>query len=218
ILHQELAAAHHAEARTHLVPKLPLNVVEDFWNVTIALGRAAKDLGDLLLVGGTVEHLALVSVLDAQHLLAVVVVAAALLPELRRLNGGHQHFLRARPVLLLAHDLPDLLEHAKAQREPGIDAGARLPDHAGAQHEPMRDDLRLRRVLANQRQEVSGKAHARSLLGVFCPKYQNLARTLGRRGRAVHALRRGLESARRDVLRCDKIMSQYRPSRTGEAR
>src|SRR5580704_4467562 len=28
VLHQELAAAHHAEARTHLVPELPLDVIE----------------------------------------------------------------------------------------------------------------------------------------------------------------------------------------------
>ena len=33
--------------------------------------------------------------------------------------------LRAGAVLLLAHDLLDLLQHAQAQRQPGIDAGRR---------------------------------------------------------------------------------------------
>ncbi len=122
----------------------------------------AEDVGDELLVGGPVEHAALVPVGDAQHLLAVILVATALLPQLGRLDGRHQHLERARRVLLLAHDLLDLLQHAEAQRQPGIDPGARLADHAGAQHEPVRDDLRLARVLAQQRQEIGGKTHGTS--------------------------------------------------------
>ena len=46
-------------------------------------------------------------------------------------------------VLLLAHDALDVLQHAQAERQPGIDAGAGLADQAGAQHQPVRDDLRL---------------------------------------------------------------------------
>ena len=66
-------------------------------------------------------------------------------------------------VLLLAHDLLDLLEHAEAQRQPGIDAGARLADHAGAQHQLVRDDLRLVRRLAQDGQEIAGEAHGTPL-------------------------------------------------------
>jgi hypothetical protein len=38
-------------------------------------------------------------------------------------------------VLFLADDLLDLLQHPQAQRQPGIDAGGLLPDHARAQHQ-----------------------------------------------------------------------------------
>jgi hypothetical protein len=72
-----------------------------------------------------------VAVGDAEHLLAVIVVAAALAPELRRLDRRHQHFESPCPVLLLADDLLDLLQHAKAERQPGIDAGGLLAEHAG---------------------------------------------------------------------------------------
>ena len=98
-------------------------------------------------------------VADAQHLLAVVVVAAGFAPELGRLDRRHQHLDRARPVLLLAHDGADLLQDAQAQRQPGVDAGRLLPDHAGAQHQPMRDDLRLFRRFLEDRQEIAGEAH-----------------------------------------------------------
>ena len=163
VLHQELAAAHHAKARPHLVAEFPLDVVEVLRQVAIALDRGADDLGDLLLVGRPVQHLAVVPVADAQHLLAVIVVAPALAPQLGRLHGRHQDLQSSGTVLLLAHDALDLLEHAQSQRQPGINAGARLADHPGAQHQPVRDDLRLARVLAQQRQEVLGKAHGSSL-------------------------------------------------------
>ena len=75
------------------------------------------------------------AVLDAQHLLAIGIVAAGFAPQVGRLDGRHQHFDGAGPVLLLAHDLLDLLQHAEAQRQPGVAAGRFLADHAGAQHE-----------------------------------------------------------------------------------
>ncbi len=159
ILHQELAPAHQAEARPHLVAELPLNVVEIERQILVRAHIGAKDFGDHLLVGRAVEHVALVAVLDAQHLLAVIVVAPALAPKLRRLDRRHQHLDRTGAVLLLAHDLLDLLEHAQAERQEGIDAGRLLAQHAGPQHEPMGDDLRLFRRLAQDRQEVTGQAH-----------------------------------------------------------
>ena len=159
ILHQELAPAHQAEARPHLVAELPLDMVEIERQILVRAHIGAKDFGDHLLVGRAVEHVALVAVLDAQHLLAVVVVAPALAPKLRRLDRRHQHLDRTRAVLLLAHDLLDLLEHAQAERQECIDAGRLLAQHAGAQHQAMGDDLRLFRRLAQDRQEVAGQAH-----------------------------------------------------------
>ena len=159
VLHQELAAAHDAEARPHLVAELPLDVVEVERQVAVGAHVGAKDVGDHLLVGRPVEHVALVPVDDAQHLLAVVVVAAALAPEIGRLDRRHQHFERPCPVLLLAHDLLDLLQDAEAERQPGIDAGRLLAEHAGAQHQPVRDDLRFLRRLLQDGQEIAGEQH-----------------------------------------------------------
>ena len=119
----------------------------------------ADDLGDLLLVGRAVQHLALVPVGDAQHFRAVGLVAAALPPQLRRLDGRHQHLEAAGRVLLLADDPLDVAQHPQAQRQPAIDAGAGLADHPAAQHQTVRDDLRLGRVLLQGRQEIAGKSH-----------------------------------------------------------
>ena len=105
VLHQEFAAAHDAEARPHLVAELPLDVIEVERQILVGPHIGAEDLGDHLLVGRAVEHVALVPVLDAQHLLAIVVVAPALAPQVGRLDRRHQHFDGAGAVLLLAHDL-----------------------------------------------------------------------------------------------------------------
>ncbi len=98
-------------------------------------------------------------VLDAQHLRTIGVVAAGLAPEIGELQRRHQQFDRPGPVHLLADDLRDLLQDAEAERQPGIDAGRLLPDHAGAQHQPVRDDLGLFRSFAENRQEITGKTH-----------------------------------------------------------
>ena len=112
VLHQELAAAHDAEARADLVAELPLDVVERARQVAVALHVVADERGQHFLVGRAVEHLAVVAVLDPQHLRPVGVVAAALPPQVRRLDGRHQHLDGAGAVLLLADDLLDLLEDA----------------------------------------------------------------------------------------------------------
>ncbi len=156
VLHQELARAHGAEARPHLVPEFPLDVIEIEGQVLVGLHVGAKNLGDHLLVGRAVEQIALVPILDPQHFLPVVLVAPALAPELGRLQGRHQHLDGAGPVLLLPNDAADLVQDAVAERQERIDAGRLLADHAGPQHEPVRDDLSLLRGLAQDRQEVAG--------------------------------------------------------------
>ncbi len=151
ILHQELAAAHQAEARPYLVPEFPLDVVEIERQVLVGAHIGAEDLGDHFLVGRTVQHVALVAVLDAQHLLAIVLVAPALAPQVGRLDCGHQQLDRAGAVLFLADDLLDLAEHPQPQRQEGIDAGCLLPHHSGAQHQAMGNDLGLLGRLAQDR-------------------------------------------------------------------
>ncbi len=48
-----------------------------------------------------------------------------------------------------------------AERQPGINAGRLLADHAGAQHQAVRDDLRLGGRLLEKRQKEAGQAHVR---------------------------------------------------------
>ena len=105
VLHQKFAAAHQPEARSHLVAEFPLDVIEIERQILVRAHIGAEDLGDHLFIRGTKEHVALVAILDAQHLLAVGLVASALAPQVGRLDGRHQQLDGAGAVLLLAHDL-----------------------------------------------------------------------------------------------------------------
>ena len=148
ILHEEFAPAHDAKARPHLVAEFPLNVIEIERQILVGAHISAEDLGDHFLVGRPIKHVALVAVLDAQHFLAVGVVATALTPQVGGLDGRHQQFDGAGTVLLLAHDVADFLQHAETERQEGVNAGRLLPQHAGAQHQPVRDDFGLFRRFA----------------------------------------------------------------------
>ncbi len=159
VLHQEFAPAHDAETRPHLVPELPLDVVEVHRQRAIRRDVGAEDVGDHFLVGRPVEQIALVPVGDAQHLLAVGVVAPALPPQVGGLQCRHQDFDGAGAVLLLAHDLSHLGEDAGAERQPGINSGRLLAHQAGAQHQPVGDDFCLFRRLSEDGEKVPGKPH-----------------------------------------------------------
>jgi hypothetical protein len=159
VRHQELTAAHHPEAGADLVAELPLDIVEGARQVAIAPRRIPEDHGNHLFGGGAEKDVAIVAILDAQHLCAIVVVAARFAPQVGRLNGRHKQLDGTGPVLLLAYDLLDLAQHAMAQRQPGIDAGSGLPDQPGAQHQLMADDLGVGGRLLHHRQEVAGQAH-----------------------------------------------------------
>ena len=74
-----------------------------------------------------------------------------------------EQFDGAGTILLFTHDLLNLSQYPKAERQPRIDARCRLPDHGAAQHQLMRDDLRLLGRLAQDRQKVSGKQHGRPI-------------------------------------------------------
>jgi hypothetical protein len=162
VLHQEFAPAHKAEAGPDLVAELPVDLVEVLGQVAVAFEVGAEDVGDDLLVGGAVEHVALVPVLDAQHLGAVVVVPAAFPPQVGRLDGRHDDLLGAGGVLLLAHDARDVGEHACSKRQPVVDARGVLADHAGAQHQAVGDDLGLGGVFLEGRGEKTRQTHAQS--------------------------------------------------------
>ena len=57
---------------------------------------------------------------------AELLPAPRLLPQLGRLDDGHQQLERAGAVHLLADDLLDLAQREQAERHPGVDAAASL--------------------------------------------------------------------------------------------
>src|SRR5258707_644664 len=65
---------------------------------------------------------------------------------------------RAGAVLLLADDLLDFLEHAKAERQPGVNPRRRLAHEAGPQHQLVADDLGVGGALLENRQKSFGPA------------------------------------------------------------
>ena len=159
ILHQEFARAHCTEARTDLVTELQLDMIEVERQVLVGLHERAEDVRDHFLIGRAVEHRPLLAVLDAQHFLAIGVIAAAFLPEFGGLQRRHQELDGAGAVLLLADDGIHLVQNALTQRQPGIDALGLLLDHARTQHEAVRDDLGFLGVFLEDGQEEAGKAH-----------------------------------------------------------
>ena len=116
VLHDELARAHHPEAWADLVAELRLDLIEVDWQLPVAAHLAPGDVGDDFLMGRADAEIAFVPVFQAQQLRTEVAPSPGLLPELGRLDGGHQDFLGAGRVHLLANDGFDLSEHPHAER------------------------------------------------------------------------------------------------------
>ncbi|MNN11989.1 hypothetical protein D3C81_1249660 [compost metagenome] len=140
VLHDELATTHQAEARTDLVTELGLDLVHVERQLLVAGELVAGQVGDDFFVGRADAEVALVAVLQAQQLRAVLFPAAGLLPQLGRLDAGHQHFKGASGVHFLADHGFDLAHYPQAHRQPGVQARGQFADHAGTQHELVADD------------------------------------------------------------------------------
>ena len=80
ILHQELAAPHHAKTRAYLVAEFPLDMVKIARQVLVALHALTENIGDHFLIRRAKKHLPVMAVLDAQHFLAIGIIAAGLFP------------------------------------------------------------------------------------------------------------------------------------------
>ena len=118
---------------------------------------------DDLLVGHRQDHVAPVRSLNRASSGPDLVVAAALLPDLGRVDDRHLHLLAADPVLLLADDLLDALVDPLAERQQRVDPGAELADVAGPDEQPVRRHLGVGRVVAERREEELAQAHPRRI-------------------------------------------------------
>lgn len=160
VLHREFAAAHDAETRTALVTELGLDLVEIDGQLLVRANFSAGDVGHHLLRRRLHDEVALVAILEAQQLVAHLVPAAGLLPQLARLHHRHQHLHRAGGVHFLTHDLLDLADHAQTHGHVRIEARAKLLDHAGTHHQLVRDDLRVSGRFLERGNEELGRFHA----------------------------------------------------------
>ena len=204
ILHDELAAAHQAEARADLVAELGLDLIEVDRQLAVGGDRAAHDVGHDLLVGRAEAELALVAVLDPQQLGPVLEPAAGLLPQLGGLDRRHDQLDRAGALHLDPDDRLELGQRAPREREVAVDAGGQLRDHAGTGHQALRDDLGVRRVLPQGVDEALVPAHG-SLRQVSrvprgsCPGPRRRPRPV-QRSRPVDRLQQAVELRGQDRL------------------
>jgi hypothetical protein len=165
VLHDELADADEAAAGSRLVAELRLEVVDHHWQLAIAADDAAEEVGDDLLVRHCEDHVASAAILEPEELGADLVVPAALLPQVRRVDDRHLHLLRPDPVHLLADDLLDPLADPESEGQQGVDPRAELAYVAGPHEQAMGLHLGVRRVVAERREEQLGKTHPRRIAG-----------------------------------------------------
>ena len=157
VLHDELAATHQTETRTDLVTEFGLDLVHVDRQLLVAVQLVAGQIGDHFFVGRADAEFAIMTILDAQQLRAVLHPATGFLPQLGRLNSWHQYFQCAGCVHFLAHHGLDLAQHAQAHRQPGVQAGGQLADHAGTQHQLVADHHGVGRgFFQGREQELTG--------------------------------------------------------------
>src|SRR5690606_18567260 len=89
-------------------------------------------------------------------------------PEVGGVDDRHLHLLPADGVDLLADHLLDPLLDPEPERQQRVDAGAELPDVAGAHEQAVRNHLGLRRIVPQGHEEELRQAHqaATSVMGV----------------------------------------------------
>ena len=128
ILHQELAAPHHAETRSDLVAELGLDLVQVQGQLAIALDFLTDEIGDHLFMRRSDNKLALMAILEAQQLRTILLAATRFLPQFKGLHCRHQHFEGTGAIHFIAHDRFHLAQGAKPQRRPGIYPGGQPTD------------------------------------------------------------------------------------------
>ena len=104
---------------------------------------------------GAKAVIAVVAVLEAQQLLAVVLPAAGLFPEVAGDDHGHEQLGEPGGVHFLAHHALHVFQGLQAQRQVDVHAGGELADHAGAQQQLVADHFRFGRGFL-ERGDVGG--------------------------------------------------------------
>ena len=159
VFHDEFLRAHEAEARADFIAEFHADLVEVLGQLPVGIDFVGGDGGDDLLGRGAENPFAVAAVLQFEQHVAGGFVTAGLLPDFRRLEGGHEQFERAGAVHFLADDLLHLAQRAQAERQEGIDAAGELADQPGAEQEFVGKDFRVSRSFAEGRNKCIGPLH-----------------------------------------------------------
>ena len=116
-------------------------------------------------MGRADAEVALVPIAKPQQLRPEVVPAPRLNPQLGGLHRGHEDFLGARAVHLLAHDVLDLAQHPQAQWKPGVEPGCEPADEPRPDQEPVAHDLGVGGVFPFRGEQDPGGSHGRGVSG-----------------------------------------------------
>ena len=164
ILHDELAAAHQAKARTELVAELILDVIQVDGQLLVRAQLVAHQGRDGLLVRGTQDKLTAMTVIKAHELLAIGIDTAGFTPQLGVDHNGHHELLGARSVHLVADNVLNLADRAPGERQVGIQTGGLLADHAGTEQQAVACELGVSRILFERRRVELRHIHCSSHL------------------------------------------------------
>ena len=161
VVHQELAPAHEPEPRPDLVAELGPDLVQRHRKLAVGRHARAHHRRDGLLGRRREAVLAALAVLEVEEelLLHVARPAAALLPELSRLQDGQLHLETAGAVDLLAHDLLGFPVGPQAQGRQRVEAAGEAPDHPRAAEENVRDGVGVAGHLTDGLQEITTPTH-----------------------------------------------------------
>ena len=145
VFHDKFPPAHQAESGPYLVPELGLNLVEVGRQLPIGLQFPAGDIGNYLFMGRAKAVVAPVPILETKEFGPIFLPAPGFLPEISRLDHGHEQLLGAGPVHLFADYGGNPLQGHQAQGKIGIESGGQLPDITGAEKKLMADNFGLGR-------------------------------------------------------------------------
>jgi hypothetical protein len=114
VLHQEFPGAQDPALGAGFVPQLGLDLIPDLGEVPVGPDLPRGQPGDDLFVGHPQNHVPLVPVFEAEHLLPDVIPPSGLLPDFGGVENGHGDLLPADGV----HFFPDDAVHLFQGTEP----------------------------------------------------------------------------------------------------
>ena len=132
IFHHKLARAHDAKTRANFIAEFGLDLIKINRELFVGTDFFTRNIGNYFLMRRAKTEIALMPVLDFQHLWAKNFPTPSFVPELFRLHCWHQQFQCASLVHLITHNRFHFAQHTQAQRHPAIKTRAQALDQPSA--------------------------------------------------------------------------------------